>query len=90
MKLLREFRIKKSDLVAADYYIGICRNGRVARWDGAKFLYWRTKFGKTFVEAINHEEDDQTFDVFDAILSVQAEQVREIPLDPEQESKESR
>jgi hypothetical protein len=29
-----------------------------------RFVYWRTKFGESFVEEICHPEDDKVFDVF--------------------------
>jgi len=56
--------IPKSELVKGEIYQGECRNSEDARWDGEKFLYTRTKFGSTYIEAIHHFEDDDGYDVF--------------------------
>ena len=56
--------IPKKDLVVGQYYIGRCRNARIARWDGKVFWYIRVKFGDTFAEKINHPEDDNGYDLF--------------------------
>ena len=58
--------IKKSELIKGKIYKGICRNASKALWDGEHFTYKRTKFGRTFDEAINHYEDDNDYgyDVF--------------------------
>ena len=81
----REARpMPKADLKKGEYYIGVSRNARVARWDGEKFLHWRSKWGTNFVETIKHREDEQAFDVFDAWMRVDdINQVREIPLTEE-------
>lgn len=71
----------KTALQVGAYYVGVCRNARIARWDGAVFRHWRLKFGTQFIETIKHREDDQVFDVFDAWMRVENEhEVREIPL----------
>lgn len=56
--------IPKSELVKGEIYQGECRNSDSARWDEDKFLYARTKFGSTYLEAIHHFEDDDGYDVF--------------------------
>ena len=58
--------VPKSDLQDCSYYVGLCRNAPVAKWDarGGCFWYLRTKFGDTFAEKINHPEDANGFDVF--------------------------
>lgn len=56
--------LHKSELEAGCYYKGYCRNAVMAKWDGVKFLYVRTKFGESFVEDILHPEDDNGFDLF--------------------------
>jgi len=58
--------ISKSELVDCAQYLGVCRNAYVAKWlaDKNKFVYLRTKFGKTFAEEINHPEDDDGYDLF--------------------------
>lgn len=72
----------KSRLVKEAYYIGVCRNANIARWDGEKFWYWRVKWGRRFMEDIRHREDDAVFDVFDAWARVRPDEVTEIPLRP--------
>lgn len=59
-------KIKKEDLVHGEYYYGRCRNANIARWHEPlnRFIYWRTKFGQTFLEEICCPEDDKHFDVF--------------------------
>lgn len=58
--------IKKKDLIHGSYYSGTCRNASEARWDKDHnhFVYWRYKFGETFLEEIDHPEDDRGFDTF--------------------------
>lgn len=56
--------IPKSELVKGETYQGECRNADRARWDEDNFLYTRTKFGSTYLEAIHHFEDDDGYDVF--------------------------
>lgn len=65
-----ETAITKANLIVGAYYRGRCRNAELARWDGAKFHHWRTKFGNRFIETINHPEDDNGFDCFTPIMSV--------------------
>jgi hypothetical protein len=59
-------KIPKSELVHGAYYLGRCRNARIARWNAEfqLFFHWRTKFGQRFVETIRAPEDDQVYDVF--------------------------
>ncbi len=74
--------LPKARLKAGAYYVGICRNATVARWNGQVFYHWRQKFGVQFIETIKHREDDDVFDVFDAWRRVENDySVREIPLD---------
>lgn len=58
--------IPKKELIDGSYYYGDCRNASVARWDGQRevFVYWRSKFGDTFLEDIKCPEDDEVYDVF--------------------------
>lgn len=56
--------IAKNDLIVGKSYTGICRNANIAKWNGKKFEYQRTKFGSTFTETVNHFEDDNGYDVF--------------------------
>jgi len=61
--------LKKTELEDGAYYKGTCRNATEARWHAAsnQFFHWRNKFGRHFVEAIKHYEDEQNFDVFNAL-----------------------
>lgn len=74
--------IPKEELQTGAYYFGKCRNAKIARWDGARFIHWRTKFTSTFLESIKCPEDDQVYDVFYATELV-TYSVPEIPLDRE-------
>ncbi len=63
MNNIKDF-LPKSALIPGEYYVGTCRNAKVARWDGNIFHHWRTKWGSTFIETIKHPEDEEYFDVF--------------------------
>ena len=56
--------IPKEDLIPGTYYNGHCRNALLARWNGKKFIYQRTKFGDTYFRSIYCPEDDVEYDVF--------------------------
>ena len=56
--------IPKSELITGQYYKGRCRNALLARWNGERFIYIRSKFGYEYPEAINHEEDFNGYDCF--------------------------
>jgi len=58
--------LNKEELEDGAYYIGRCRNARIARWCAAEnqFYHWRVKFGNIFIETIKHPADEQQFDVF--------------------------
>ena len=56
--------IPKEELVVGKTYVGSCRNASEAVWNGNGFTYMRTKFGNTYLEDINHFEDDDGYDVF--------------------------
>lgn len=71
--------IAKEHLKVGAYYQGFCRNSDIARWTGDRFLYWRYKFGLTFLEEIGHAEDDTVYDVFEPYFEV-VEVDKEIPL----------
>jgi hypothetical protein len=45
-------------------YKGTCRNATYAYWNGVHFIHLRTKFFDTFLEKIEHPENDKIFDVF--------------------------
>jgi len=56
--------IPKNELVEGYVYLGNCRNGDTAYWDGEVFHYQRYKFGMWFDDTIKHYEDDDGYDVF--------------------------
>lgn len=58
--------IPKSELVDGAYYVGVCRNSRIARWCAEKnmFFYWREKFGCIYREGLFCSEDFAGWDVF--------------------------
>jgi hypothetical protein len=75
-------KIPKKDLVHGVYYHGRCRNANEARWnaDQQKFVHWREKFGRKFLEEICHPEDEEHFDVF--VVEKECENPKEeIPFD---------
>lgn len=81
LKQLPQQYLKKGSLIVGEYYIGICRNATVARWDGKQFHHWRQKFGAIFIEQISHPDDEPYFDVFQPIAYCPAYQAKEIPID---------
>jgi hypothetical protein len=62
--LIRCGAIPKNKLEKGKTYYGNCRNTDEATWDGSQFIYNRTKFGTTYVDNINHFEDDDGYDLF--------------------------
>lgn len=62
--LLRCGAIPKEKLELGCEYEGHCRNSDTAIWRGEYFEYVRYKFGDTYIEKINHFEDDDGYDVF--------------------------
>ena len=58
--------MRKTALVHGAYYLGRCRNTKVARWNEERqlFFYVRYKFGARYIETIKHPEDNKQFDVF--------------------------
>ena len=65
--------LSREALVDGTYYLGHCRNAKVARWDaeGAVFVYMRSKFGSRFAETINHPADDNGYDIFLPFVEVE-------------------
>jgi hypothetical protein len=62
--LIERGAIPKEKLIVGKRYYGNCRNANVAVWLGEVFEYQRYKFGCTFLEKINHFEDDNGYDLF--------------------------
>lgn len=77
--------IPKGDLVHGRYYVGHCRNARVARWDAAseRFYYWREKAGAVYLARLHHAADRRGLDYFEPYDEAFEHQVRAIPLDPD-------
>lgn len=73
--------IKKEYLQTNYYYAGICRQANIARWDGEKFIHWRTKFASTFLEDIEYWDLDGQFDGFIPLFEIGLELPKEIDID---------
>ena len=58
--------IAKKDLQNRAWYLGKCRNAKVAQWieEKQEFIYIREKFGQRFLEYIKHPNDEHYYDVF--------------------------
>lgn len=65
-KLIQLGAIPKIELVDGCDYYGKCRNNNKATWRQDKncFEYEREKFGNTYIDTINHFEDDNGYDLF--------------------------
>lgn len=63
-RLFKAGAIPKVELVVGETYIGSCRNTDEATWNGKEFEYKRYKFGTTYIDKINHFEDDDGYDLF--------------------------
>lgn len=72
--------IPKADLIDGHYYVGYCRNARIARWFEAEqiFKHWRNKFGSSFIEEIQHPEDEDYYDVFIPVRLVDEHDLTEL------------
>ena len=68
--LIRCGAIPKSELVTGAVYAGSCRNSDTATWNGKEFEYTRWKFGTSYVDSVNHFEDDDGYDLFVPIRKV--------------------
>lgn len=68
--LIRCGAIPKDDLIPNHVYLGSCRNADKACWNGNVFLYERNKFGLSYIEEINHFQDDDGYDVFVPIKEI--------------------
>lgn len=68
--LIRCGAIPKSQLEAGATYIGSCRNAYEAVWCGEYFEYRRFKWGSSYIEKINHFEDDNGYDLFVPIKKI--------------------
>ena len=62
--------LDKSELVVGQTYRGMCRNATEAVWTGQGFEYEREKFKTTYTETLPHPEDDQGYDVFMPLRSL--------------------
>ena len=62
--LIRCGAIPKKDLEVGSWYVGDTRNTIRARWNGTEFEYIRFKCGNSFLDTINHFEDDNDYAIF--------------------------
>ena len=58
------------DLIIGKEYLGSCRNSERAIWNGKCFEYERYKWGTTYIDEINHFEDDDGYDLFVPIKEI--------------------
>lgn len=77
--------LPKSKLVRGEYYVGLCANATVARWNGEHFVHWRRKHAIgfpyiDFIETIKHPEDNTKWDVFVPVAQSDGHDIREIPI----------
>lgn len=68
--LIRCGAIPKDKLEIGCYYKGNCRNTDIAMWNGEIFIYKRKKFNFTYMEKINHFQDDNGFDLFVPLFKI--------------------
>ena len=77
--------IPKRELQVGHIYLGRCRNSDRAVWlEEGRFEYVRYKFGFTYLEKINHYEDDNGYDLF-VPLSESQEPYKEYEQEKEKE-----
>lgn len=62
--------VPKKDLIIGKKYLGSCRNSECAIWNGECFEYERYKWGTTYIDKINHFEDDDGYDLFVPIKEI--------------------
>jgi hypothetical protein len=63
-KLIEAGAIPKMELIENQPYIGNHRNAQVAKWNGQRFVYRRTKWNHVYDDECNHFEDDDGFALF--------------------------
>ena len=75
------FMIPEAKLQHGVYYVGVCRNANIARWNAhdKQFYHWREKFGRVFVETTDLWDPQGTFDGFVPLFILTA-LPKEIPL----------
>lgn len=66
--LIEEFinagAIPRKDLIIGEWYTGQSRSTGIAQWVGNKFQFIRNKLGGSYIDTINHFEDDNDHDLF--------------------------
>jgi len=62
--------IKKVDLKEGVYYLGTCRNTKVAKWFNGKFIFINFEFNRPYVETISCFEDVKELNV-DGFIPIQ-------------------
>lgn len=75
--LIRCGAIPKKDLVVDNEYLGKCRNSKKAVWKGDHFEYLRSEFGCSYIEKVNHFEDDNGYDLFIPIKKIMNTKLRD-------------
>ena len=72
--------IEKKDLIDGKSYFGTCRNATIATWNEKEnaFTYQRLKFKDTFEESIPHPLDDDGFDFFIPVKTINNKPVLKI------------
>lgn len=68
--LIERGAIPKDKLKVGIEYIGSCRNASKAIWNGKCFEYKRIKFGMSYMDYVNHFEDDDGYDLFVPIKEI--------------------
>ena len=67
-KLVQEYikagALPKSKLKVGSWYIGNCRNTNMAQWTGREFRFIRDKMSGSYIDTLNHFEDDDHYDLF--------------------------
>ena len=67
-KLIEEYlkagAIAKEDLIKGAWYLGSCRNTIFAQWTGKRFRFIRDKFSGSYIDTLNHFQDDDGYDLF--------------------------
>ena len=61
-------------------YRGRCRNAEYAYWNGIEFIHLRTKFNRTFLDTIQHPENEYLYDVFLPFELIETEELEAVEL----------
>ena len=80
MAFLLIVMIKKSRLKKGGWYLGICRNSKIAMWDGNKFVFLKQHFDNYHADTIEHYNDvkDAGYDGFIPTQKIQMPNFEEL------------